>query len=112
MIRRPPRSTLFPYTTLFRSCGTAAAQHAAGGPVPSVSGPAENGAGRRKKGDPSCIGSPALQGLWLLVREAQPQRSTAAQPGAGAVARVAVDGLQVEQDLQHVGGAPAVAHGQ
>src|SRR2546426_2668163 len=24
MIRRPPRSTLFPYTTLFRSCTTAA----------------------------------------------------------------------------------------
>src|SRR2546430_3804298 len=23
MIRRPPRSTLFPYTTLFRSCATA-----------------------------------------------------------------------------------------
>src|SRR2546430_12178507 len=23
MIRRPPRSTLFPYTTLFRSCGSA-----------------------------------------------------------------------------------------
>src|SRR5438309_9032057 len=22
MIRQPPRSTLFPYTTLFRSCGT------------------------------------------------------------------------------------------
>src|SRR5256885_12995882 len=26
MIRRPPRSTLFPYTTLFRSAGIAAAQ--------------------------------------------------------------------------------------
>jgi len=25
MIRRPPRSTLFPYTTLFRSAGTIAA---------------------------------------------------------------------------------------
>src|SRR2546426_8122704 len=25
MIRRPPRSTLFPYTTLFRSCRTRAA---------------------------------------------------------------------------------------
>src|SRR2546426_4558457 len=25
MIRRPPRSTLFPYTTLFRSCTSAAA---------------------------------------------------------------------------------------
>src|SRR5256885_4283733 len=24
MIRRPPRSTLFPYTTLFRSCGEVA----------------------------------------------------------------------------------------
>src|SRR5256885_11806142 len=27
MIRRPPRSTLFPYTTLFRSTARAAAQH-------------------------------------------------------------------------------------
>src|SRR2546430_11315987 len=27
MIRRPPRSTLFPYTTLFRSTGNAASQH-------------------------------------------------------------------------------------
>src|SRR2546422_4052249 len=28
MIRRPPRSTLFPYTTLFRSPGRDAARHA------------------------------------------------------------------------------------
>src|SRR5688572_30972455 len=27
MIRRPPRSTLFPYTTLFRSCALAVTQH-------------------------------------------------------------------------------------
>src|SRR5258707_4878268 len=27
MIRRPPRSTLFPYTTLFRSDGGSATQH-------------------------------------------------------------------------------------
>src|SRR2546421_6893960 len=27
MIRRPPRSTLFPYTTLFRSCNSADASH-------------------------------------------------------------------------------------
>src|SRR5258706_16476594 len=26
MIRRPPRSTLFPYTTLFRSCGCGCAE--------------------------------------------------------------------------------------
>src|SRR5256885_5634671 len=30
MIRRPPRSTLFPYTTLFRSTGTRRHQHHAG----------------------------------------------------------------------------------
>src|SRR2546422_3672304 len=30
MIRRPPRSTLFPYTTLFRSPRRACSQHAAG----------------------------------------------------------------------------------
>src|SRR2546425_4000047 len=29
MIRRPPRSTLFPYTTLFRSCDDARATRAA-----------------------------------------------------------------------------------
>src|SRR3712207_7828355 len=30
MIRRPPRSTLFPYTTLFRSCGIEVAQRPQG----------------------------------------------------------------------------------
>src|SRR5258708_16641758 len=30
MIRRPPRSTLFPYAPLFRSCQTRTAGHAAG----------------------------------------------------------------------------------
>src|SRR3712207_8305435 len=30
MIRRPPRSTLFPYTTLFRSAGAAVGGHGAG----------------------------------------------------------------------------------
>src|SRR3989454_6615793 len=34
MIRRPPRSTLFPYTTLFRSGRPSAARNPAGPPVP------------------------------------------------------------------------------
>src|SRR2546430_13612752 len=33
MIRRPPRSTLFPYTTLFRSHDVLGVVHAAGHPV-------------------------------------------------------------------------------
>src|SRR3712207_6912509 len=34
MIRRPPRSTLFPYTTLFRSVADARAETVVHGPVP------------------------------------------------------------------------------
>src|SRR2546426_9389768 len=34
MIRRPPRSTLFPYTTLFRSGGAGARPGRAGGDTP------------------------------------------------------------------------------
>src|SRR3712207_9009213 len=59
MIRRPPRSTLFPYTTLFRSAGPAAP--AGGGPGPgaaagragpvAVAGPAD--AGRAGRGRPA-----------------------------------------------------------
>src|ERR1035438_1306799 len=37
MIRRPPRSTLFPYTTLFRS--VAAAPAAGGGPIGPLEAP-------------------------------------------------------------------------
>src|SRR3712207_7461917 len=46
MIRRPPRSTLFPYTTLFRSAGQLAARllAAAGGPG---GGPVRAGRPRR-----------------------------------------------------------------
>src|SRR3989442_2163672 len=33
MIRRPPRSTLFPYTTLFRSCGLPRPAQASAMPV-------------------------------------------------------------------------------
>src|SRR5215813_14971633 len=36
MIRRPPRSTLFPYTTLFRSCAATCAAAASGPSLPRV----------------------------------------------------------------------------
>src|SRR3712207_8617840 len=36
MIRRPPRSTLFPYTTLFRSGRPVDEQHAPHGPEPGA----------------------------------------------------------------------------
>src|SRR2546426_11053691 len=39
MIRRPPRSTLFPYTTLFRSLGVDGDQGLAGVVLPGQQGP-------------------------------------------------------------------------
>src|SRR3712207_9012319 len=49
MIRRPPRSTLFPYTTLFRS------RHGADHRVPDVGGQARSG-GDRLGADPALVG--------------------------------------------------------
>src|SRR5256885_7243567 len=46
MIRRPPRSTLFPYTTLFRS-------------RPADAPGGESARGRRRRGVPSSGGRPA-----------------------------------------------------
>src|SRR3712207_7331344 len=52
MIRRPPRSTLFPYTTLFRSGGIRALGHLV------VRGPDERAAQPRQREDPA----PAARG--------------------------------------------------
>src|SRR3712207_7559113 len=46
MIRRPPRSTLFPYPTLFRSTGSTAAPVAAPRPPPRDAGGGRAGRGR------------------------------------------------------------------
>src|SRR5256885_8173331 len=46
MIRRPPRSTLFPYTTLFRS--PVAGRRASAGPAPACAGCCLRAAGDRK----------------------------------------------------------------
>src|SRR3712207_8685212 len=61
MIRRPPRSTLFPYTTLFRSAGGAVGRGAAGRPRAArghlVAGPPVRGGRRRRcRGDAGAAG--------------------------------------------------------
>src|SRR5438105_12816491 len=45
MIRRPPRSTLFPYTTLFRSRGLLPGRTRAAPPAPSAAASAQHAAG-------------------------------------------------------------------
>src|SRR5215469_17437625 len=51
MIRRPPRSTLFPYTTLFRSRRVAAAGRTGRGTVPARSPTARRASCRETKRD-------------------------------------------------------------
>src|SRR3712207_8740200 len=74
MIRRPPRSTLFPYTTLFRS---ARAQddrdrgHAQADPAPRV--PAAGLAGRGA--EPADPRGPAERGRVAVARGEDPRRS-------------------------------------
>src|SRR3712207_7155761 len=59
MIRRPPRSTLFPYTTLFRSgCGAGAVIFADG--VNTASTVMERSVSSNKPGQASFFSSPTL----------------------------------------------------
>src|SRR6266581_799136 len=62
MIRRPPRSTLFPYTTLFRSPGSAAAR-------PSCTGPWAGRPGRRSEEHTSELQSPVHLVCRLLLEK-------------------------------------------
>src|SRR3712207_7350110 len=50
MIRRPPRSTLFPYTTLFRSVGDVRGDRMGGGQLVLRVGPRLLGVGERRPG--------------------------------------------------------------
>src|SRR3989449_3945377 len=74
MIRRPPRSTLFPYTTLFRSHARA---HARAAPRDPPRGP---GRQRRSARAPSRSMSP--EALRALLREAHPMAVVGLSPKA------------------------------
>src|SRR2546422_1330953 len=65
MIRRPPRSTLFPYTTLFRSLCVRVAGRARRGAVPALVSPED--AERRRAGDRSEEHTSELQSRLHLV---------------------------------------------
>src|SRR2546428_5655542 len=85
MIRRPPRSTLFPYTTLFRSLVGAAAPYGGGGAIPPAEGhgqhrPAAGGA--HVDGEQSLVRAPAVKRHGHAV---QPQAAAIPDhPGGGA----------------------------
>src|SRR3712207_6984233 len=71
MIRRPPRSTLFPYTTLFRSRhgGAARRQHLVWPALPPPGDRGPSAVAAHEKG-------PRVAGLRLRRRAAQDRKST------------------------------------
>src|SRR3712207_9522091 len=91
MIRRPPRSTLFPYTTLFRSHGP---RRRRGHPPGLARLEVRRQAARREGRDPRGVRGPrpgrlrALPGLLLLQARADaPPRDRRQQALAAAAAR-------------------------
>src|SRR3989440_12704826 len=71
MIRRPPRSTLFPYTTLFRS--SPGARHADG-----AAGPSCAALTRQLGGSPA--GTAAFMTSWVLIEQPGPWPQDALEP--------------------------------
>src|SRR3712207_4537455 len=104
MIRRPPRSTLFPYTTLFRSVaaqgGEGVAEHQGGGGLADPALAADDGdraaAGHRGlgPGDELALGPLGRAGAEVDAAAAQPvDEAPPAVPGGGGVAaQVALGG--------------------
>src|SRR5256885_5658409 len=80
MIRRPPRSTLFPYTTLFRSCAMSRP------PLSSVALNTER------------IGYEAAQLLDRMMRGGRVRRTSIQVEPIGVVTRQSSDVVAVEED--------------
>src|SRR2546426_6411721 len=91
MIRRPPRSTLFPYTTLFRSLHAARRALPPAPQGPSHVGATRGGALRHARADPDGDlhrdGGGAGRAHPRARRGGLPAARGAARPGAGGCAR-------------------------
>src|SRR5690349_23673815 len=82
MIRRPPRSTLFPYTTLFRSSAASTKARIDDGEIPWRSG--------------------VLRGSAASVVGSAPGKGAARRPTSAAAAKIAVDRKSTRLNSSHV----------
>src|SRR5947208_4877629 len=81
MILRPPRSTLFPYTTLFRSGGEARPGRPASGRGPDRQAPCGTGSARSEE-HTSELQSPDHLVCRLLLEKKKSRRGSAHQPAS------------------------------
>src|SRR2546430_11401695 len=82
MIRRPPRSTLFPYTTLFRSTRCDLADHAAGQPVAAAARDPQAATTRwRSEEHTPELQPPSKIGCRLLLEKKKRRKGTACSTG-------------------------------
>src|SRR2546427_4629516 len=75
MIRRPPRSTLFPYTTLFRSTRTGEPRSSAGSATSGCQGASADTPGWRPSTGSAAVGGEAPLGHVREALRRPPQRS-------------------------------------
>src|SRR2546430_9461240 len=102
MIRRPPRSTLFPYTTLFRSCRVATAWRSFRAPRTTLSG---NGSGDPKDRKSTRLNSSHSQisyAVFCLKKKKIQYKSAAQQVKSLAqsrVPRILLRATQIQADM-------------
>src|SRR5947209_20091921 len=86
MIRRPPRSTLFPYTTLFRSPVRGADDRAAGRALHAAAGGGRGGSREAAVAAPPAVDGRASPGARRVERLGRrpPSRPLPARAGGGA----------------------------
>src|SRR5205823_11017784 len=87
MIRRPPTSTLFPYTTLFRSLHRLAMRRARGRPRRSLTEVAHGFGPHRSEEHTSELQSLAYLVCRLLLEKKKSHSSYGVDPGAGLAVR-------------------------
>src|SRR5256885_11855152 len=89
MIRRPPRSTLFPYTTLFRSSARSA-----------ESDQAEAGPGGAPPAEPGPASLRLMAGTWLSIRSTPGDRKSTRLNSSHLVISYAVFCLKKKKNLE------------
>src|SRR5256885_9484813 len=100
MIRRPPRSTLFPYTTLFRSVGIEV-DHGRAGPYSTGVG-SGSGAGGSARGAKPGTAAAAARWSWKMPAKSRSDRKSTRLNSSHLVISYAVFCLKKKTHIQQI----------